>query len=659
MINTALYDAAFRASFLKLIPDLNAVTDGLLVNGDNFQSINLLNGSFRNQISAVYIDPPYNTDAAPILYKNGYKDSSWITLIRDRISASLKLIKDNTITCITIDDVEVHNMRGMIESSFGALETIGVVAIKNNPAGRTGTVGFSTCHEYALFFGQKELIRVGRLEHSAEQKARYKEKDEIGFFEWTNFRKHGGENTYKTRRPRQFYPIYVTNISIRIPEMRWNNEKAKRLWEVLEEPKPGETVLWPIDEKGRERIWDFVSETAEKNIVHFKVREDSAGKLAVYRKWRINEDGLLPQTIWDDSKFSAAAYGTNLLTDMFGDAHKFTFPKSVHAVAECLKVCGLKMQKENSIMLDFFAGSGTTAHAVISLNREDKGSRRYILIEQGEYFDTVLVPRIQKVVFSQDWKSGRPSTPRAGVSHGFKVLKIESYEDTLNNLALTRAGEQTNLLDNLAPAVRDDYLLRYMMDVETRGSLLSVADFRKPFDYKLRVAVDSAGAAEERPVDLVETFSYLIGLTVKTIDLDLERGFAMVRGVLPDRQTALILWRDCDKLDYEGLLKLCDKLAINPADSEHDVVYVNGDHTIPTVATADDAAGGETKVLKLRQIEPAFLGAMFSMDEACHSLSRWIRPRFTSTWPSGRIATSRCWNTPCIRASQSETPPVV
>ena len=155
-----------------------------------------------------------------------------------------------------------------------------------------------------------------------------------------------------------------------------------------------------------------------------------------------------------------------------------------------------------------------------------------------------------------------------------------------------------------------------MMDVETRGALLSVADFRKPFDYKLRVAVDSAGAAEERPVDLVETFNYLIGVTVKTLDLDLERGFAMVRGVLPDRQTALILWRDCDKLDYEGLLKLCDKLAINPADSEHDVVYVNGDHTIPTVATADDAAGGDTKVLKLRQIEPAFLDAMFSMDEA-------------------------------------------
>lgn len=158
--------------------------------------------------------------------------------------------------------------------------------------------------------------------------------------------------------------------------------------------------------------------------------------------------------------------------------------------------------------------------------------------------------------------------------------------------------------------------MRYMLDVEARGSLLSVEDFRKPFDYELNIAVDSAGAFERRKVDLVETFNYLIGLTVKTVDIQLKQGFVAVEGTLPTGERTLVLWRDCDKLDYEGLAKVCDKLAINPADSEYDVVYLNGDHNIPSVLTTSAEEGEITKTLKLRQIEPAFLEAMFSMDDA-------------------------------------------
>ena len=140
-------------------------------------------------------------------------------------------------------------------------------------------------------------------------------------------------------------------------------------------------------------------------------------------------------------------------------------------------------------------------------------------------------------------------------------------------------------------------------------------DFKKPFDYKLKVAVDSAGAWEERKVDLVETFNYLIGLTVKHIDIQLKQGFVTVLGVLPSGEKTLVLWRDCDVLDYEGISKLCDKLAINPKDNEYDVVYINGDNNIPTVLTQTAAEGGATRVLKLRQIEPEFLSKMFSGEE--------------------------------------------
>jgi len=271
--------------------------------------------------------------------------------------------------------------------------------------------------------------------------------------------------------------------------------------------------------------------------------------------------------------------------------------------------------KKDFTVLDYFAGSGTTAHATISLNRKDGANRRYVLVEQGEYFETVLKPRIQKVVYSPDWVNGKPTAADSGLSHCLKVIKLESYEDTLNNLRLLRTNGQDDLFAKLPQQTRDDYLLHYFLNVESRNSLLSLQDFKKPFDYTLNIAVDSAGAFEARKVDLVETFNYLIGLRVKQIDAQIERGFVTVTGALPSGETCLVLWRDCEKLDYEGISKLCDKLAINPADNEYDVVYINGDHNIPTVLTQTAEEGGATRVLKLRQIEPEFLERMFSTED--------------------------------------------
>lgn len=544
------------------------------------------------------------------MYKNGYKDSSWLSLLADRVNAARPLEVRSAIMCVTIDDVEMHRLQLMLEEI--RYPALGVVAIKNNPAGRTGTVGFSTCHEYAIFVGHSEYARVGRLEHSEAQKARYKERDELGAFEWTNFRKHGGGNTYRTERPRQYYTIYINGEHTRIPKMEW--VESIRDWKIIEESEPSELILYPIDEKGRERIWDFGADTATANIPHLRVRFDAEGNPAIYRKWRINAEGLLPQTIWDSSKMSAAAYGTNLLADLFGESHTFSFPESVYAVADCLRVTGALRQKDR-LVLDYFAGSGTTGHSVISLNRQDGGKRNYILVEQGDYSDSVLAPRMKKVVYAEKWRVGRPVAPETGISHAFKVLKLEGYEDTLNNLDLERSQAQGTLLGGLSDKARDDYLMRYMLDVEATGSLFSVSDFRRPFDYTPRVAVDSAGAWEERKVDLVETFNYLIGLTVKHIDIQLRQGFVTVEGWLPTGEKTLVLWRDAEKIGYEDLTRLCDKLAINPADSEFDVVYINGDHNIPTVLQTTEEEGDVVKKLMLRQIEPAFLDAMFNVDD--------------------------------------------
>jgi adenine-specific DNA-methyltransferase len=529
-------------------------------------------------------------------------------LIENRVSISRKLLNTSGIMCQAIDDVEFPKLKLLDETLFSY--DLGVVAVRSNPAGRSTPTGVSISHEYAVFLSQSETASVGRIPRSEKQSARYSEKDSLGFFEWVNFRKHGGIEAQRSARPKMFFPFYAKEGSVRVPSIEWN--ETENGYNILEEAEVDEHVIWPISEEGKELRWKWGVESVKRDLDNFKFDYDRSKRPAIYLKSRMVEDGMLPVTWWEDKKYSATEYGTNLLKRMFGGVGSFSFPKSIHLVTDCLRVANAS---PGEITLDFFAGSGTTAHAVIDLNRHDHGNRKYILVEQGDYFHDITKPRVQKIIYSTIWKDGKPTAPETGISHAFKVLKIEGYEDALNNLDLERPQGVDDLFQNLGDEARDDYLMRYMLDVEAKGSLLSVSDFRKPFDYTLKVAVDSAGAWEERKVDLVETFNYLIGLTVRSIDIQLDRGFVTVEGWLPTGEKTLILWRDCEKIGYEELTRLCDKLAINPADSEFEVVYINGDHNIPSVVETTEDEGSVIKKLMLRQIEPAFLDAMFNVDD--------------------------------------------
>jgi adenine-specific DNA-methyltransferase len=154
---------------------------------------------------------------------------------------------------------------------------------------------------------------------------------------------------------------------------------------------------------------------------------------------------------------------------------------------------------------------------VIDQNREDRGNRKYVLVEVADYFDVALKPRVQKAIYSRTWENAKPKC-RNGTSHAFKYIRLESYEDALNNLEFRKTDQQTLILeqdDNL----REQYVLSYMLDVESRGSqsLLNVESFRNPDQYKLKV--ERNGETQLVNVDLVETFNWLLGLTVKHIDV--------------------------------------------------------------------------------------------------------------------------------------------
>ncbi len=606
MVDTALFDLGFKHKLLGAIDNLDESLDGLLIHGDNFQGVSLLHAKYLNHINTVYIDPPYNTDASAIIYKNGYKDSSWLSLIQNRLEAAKRLMKDDALISVAIDDQEASLLIQVLNASFG--KQVGVAVVKSNPQSRKTKGKFSPVHEYTLFYGKSEKSLPYTIGYSAGKAARYPLEDEQGRYSWMNFIR-AGNNDRRIDRPKLYYPIAVSSSNkIRILKMEWDEDKQE--YELHETPREDEALVYPIkniDGELIEKNWQRGHKRVATEYDEYRVRRGSDGEITIDFKTRMDDEAA-PVTWWDKREYASANYGAAELKELFGDK-TFDFPKAKKLVEDALRACGAA--ELESVTLDFFAGSGTTGEAVVNLNREDNGKRKYILVEQGEYFDTVLKPRIQKVVYSADWRDGKATAPATGISHAFKVFKIESYEDTLNNLQLNRSEAQQSLLDSLSPDAQDDYLLRYLLNIESQGSILSVDSFCKPFNCTLKVAVDSAGACEERTIDLVETFNYLIGLRVKQIDAHLDRGFVAVTGTLPTGEKALVLWRDCEQVGYDELERVCDKYAINPRDSEFDVVYINGDHNIPSIITGTEEEGGITKTLKIRQIEPEFLSSMF------------------------------------------------
>jgi len=600
ILDTRFFSHPFRDQLLTGIDGLDEASSMTLINSDNFHGLGLLEHKYAGRLACVYIDPPYNTDASAILYKNDYKNSSWLSLIEARCRQAQQLLVQEGVMCVAIDDIEFPVLKLLLDTVFGSHNSLGVAAVRSNPAGRSTPTGFSIAHDYAIFFGNTEFASVGRLPRSEKQLSRYDERDEKGPFEWVNFRKHGGAEATRSARPRMFYPIFVSGSSIRLPNMEWSEDKKS--WVVMEKPKQGEKAVWPIGSEGEEKRWKWGSESVSSNLTDFCARPDQSGELGVYMKSRMNEEGALPLTWWDKKEYSATEYGTNLLTDMLGKVGMFSFPKALHLVEDCLRAANLG---DDGIVLDFFGGSGTTAHAVLTLNQEDKGQRRCILVEVGTYFDTVLKPRVLKSIHSPKWNKGKPTQRDGGSSVMLKYIRLESYEDALNNLELKRTDKQGMFLDADAE-MREQYILSYMLDVESRGSqsLLNVEAFRNPDEYKLRV--ERNGETQLVNVDLVETFNWLLGLTVKHIDVI--RGVRVVEGTNPKGDRVLVLWRNIDQMDNDALDKWFQKQDYNTREMVYDLFYVNGDNNLENLRRPD-------QTWKVRLIEEEFQRLMFDVSD--------------------------------------------
>lgn len=354
-----------------------------LLEGDNLHSLHLLKKTHKGQIDAIYIDPPYNTGAKTWRYNNAYVDSQdtfkhskWISFMNARLKIAKELLKDTGIIVVTIDDYEIENLTLLMNEIFGEENHLGTVVIKNNPQGRSSVTGFQVSHEYALFYGRKNS-KIGRIKRNEAQKSRYNELDDDGPFEWRNFRAQ-----YSTESPTMVYPIYVKKdlSDFRVPGLEWIDEKKEYL--VLEEQTEDEIVTWPIDAEGRMRTWKWSIETVrDSKDKDMGVRLDRQKNPAVYYKGRMTNEDMLPFTFWEAPEYSASTFGANLLANIIGKG-KFNYPKSLHAVEDSLRVA--IGNNKDALVLDFFAGSGTTGHAVMTLNKEDNGNRKFILATNNE-----------------------------------------------------------------------------------------------------------------------------------------------------------------------------------------------------------------------------------------------------------------------------------
>lgn len=528
---------SLEMEILSLFDNLDEQLDGRLVHSENYQALNTLKDKFREKVKCIYIDPPYNTNLSEIDYENNYKGASWLSLIENRLVKAKDFLEENGVICVTIDDYQAHELAILLDSVFDRSNQLGVAVIRINPSGRSTVKGFSVSHEYAFFYGNSSEATLERFPRTEAQFDRFTQEEGV-YVDWRNFRKDGGAITHRSERPKQFYPLYIQpkDKKIRIPKMTWNKEQA--IWDVLENPTNDEITLYPIDEKGKERVWSFNHISALNRLDELEVRDSKKNGVQVFRR-HIPSEGVLPRSWFDKNTYAAREYGSAALAQLFGES-VFAFAKSPFAVQDCIWASGLNGDLEDSgkeidsCVLDFFGGSGTTAHAVINLNAQDGGRRKYIMVEANDYFHTVMLPRVKKVVFSDKWKDGTASDSGKGSSHFCKYFALEQYEDTLRRALYLddRETAQPAFFDNPHESPFSSYV--FLRDKKMSDAL------RIDYD-KNKVGVDFSQLYEG--IDLAETLSCVKGKFIRRVTAD---SVEFADGEIIDY----------DELDYRDILPL-------------------------------------------------------------------------------------------------------
>jgi len=371
--------------------------------GDNKDGLEVLKCTHGSAVDCIYIDPPYNTGSRHFVYKDSFSganygyESEWATFMRPRLTTSRELLNDNGVIFISIDDNEIGNLLVLMDSIYGRSSRVGIFC-KTIQGGKNDSKFVKSSHEYLVVYG-KSKSSVNTLRRKSVQSTSAQDQQ---LNKW-------GDNDRRSDRPNLYYPIYVSENGATISTQkfpnskpilpiksngedgcwRWGKEKVEREKHrlVIKERSNGATIstqkfpnskpILPIKSNGEDGRWRWGKEKVEREKHRLVIKERSNGKLGVYVKASTNENGSQP---WSSIIDSFPSGGGALIKELFGDAKVFNYAKNLDYIKWILSL----VNKKDATYLDFFAGSGTTAHAVLELNKQDGGNRKFILCGNTE-----------------------------------------------------------------------------------------------------------------------------------------------------------------------------------------------------------------------------------------------------------------------------------
>ncbi len=446
-----------------------SLDDNLIIHGDNLYGLKALLPRYTGKVKCIYIDPPYNTGKETWVFNDNVnhpairewlnkevssedmeRHDKWLCMMWPRLNLLKELLSKDGVLICAIDHNEQEHLGLLLREIFPEKEIV-CVTVVHNPRGIQGD-NFSYTHEYAYFVFPKSKGLIGQKKIEFETKEEEKGRNE----NMSNFRNWGGESL-RSDAKNCFYPIIVKNNKV----IGFGNvlEEGKHPKKRMVKRKDGSYEIWPIDKHGVERKWRYARQSAEK-IKHLLKAQQKNGNSEF--EIEIGKDFASYRTVWTGNHYDSNEYGTKFLKSIIPDC-PFNFPKSFFTVKECLQaVCS---NNKEAVILDSFAGSGTTAHAVLDMNKEDGGNRKFILLECEDYADSITAERVRRMI------------------KGIPTAKNEKLKKGLGgSFTYCKLGEEINA-ENLIKAKKlpsYDILARYIFHTAT-GEILETLNANKDF----------------------------------------------------------------------------------------------------------------------------------------------------------------------------------
>ncbi len=581
VLDTAFFSADFKQRLLSSFENIDAKCDGLLINSENFQAMQLLQEKYQEKVKCIYIDPPYNTGGDDFLYKDAYQESSWLSCINDRLEVSKRFFGDGGSIAVSIDIKELDKLIGLMDMQLGDENR------KANITVRRASITGAKVINPGLVNISENVVLYSNGQGKWQPQDAYREK--------------GYDNRYNRMIPNINEEMSKWKFSTVLEEFAKSKGVAKsKLKDTLGDKYEDELLLFVIDNANaifQSASLDLDSVGSEAVELYNKSKKDPNNIYHGHREGDLNDYYLIGGKLLLFYKDRLRRIGDRIVpVEKVSDIWDDVLPNDIHNEGGVVLKKGKKPEKlidrildsttkEGDLVMDYFAGSATSGAVCL------KSHRKFINVEANEYFDTIPLRRIKNTLFGD--KSGVTDIHLWKGGGMVKYLRLEQYEDTLNNLYREPKEGNSWFEEKLAADT-----IGYIMDMQSQQNWMHTDWMANPFDVKMQIT--RGNEKTEQTIDVVETFNYLIGLNVEKMQWP-EVGMQVVTGVTRKGKRIIVIWRNTTQITDEQVKKYLDSVDCK----QFKQIYLNGETTLGTILDG-----------KLRQIETEFEYRMFTQDKA-------------------------------------------